>query len=268
MSILYTLPSYVLLFLAAALAAGLACAGQIIVHRRFKPEDFVHHNEVAGFIIAVVGTLYAVLLGFVTVVVWQQYDNARVKAALEAASVGNAWHNAVGLPQPERSVIRHDMLEYVQGMLRDEWPAMHAGGYSSDGDRIIMHATTVVGQMVPADLAQANAQAATLHLLTDLHDSRQERYSSNESSISGFQWTVLFVGAIVVIGFCYLFGVERRPAHLIMTGAVAIMVASMFVLIFELEDPFRSDLGIPPTPWTALLAHMQDMDSQPGPMKM
>ena len=41
----------------------------------------------AGFILAVVGVVYAVLLAFVVVIVWQQFDSARADADREATIV-------------------------------------------------------------------------------------------------------------------------------------------------------------------------------------
>ena len=41
---LYALPPYLLLFLAIVLAVGLACGGQILVHRRFRSAEFVRRN--------------------------------------------------------------------------------------------------------------------------------------------------------------------------------------------------------------------------------
>ena len=66
---LYQIPPLALLFVAILVALAFACGGQALVHRRFGSENFVHHNEVGGFIIAVVGTTYAVLLGFLITVV-------------------------------------------------------------------------------------------------------------------------------------------------------------------------------------------------------
>jgi hypothetical protein len=60
--LLYGIPSALLLLIAIVIAVAAAGAGQIYVHRRFSDQDFVQHNEVGGFIIAVVGTLYAVRL--------------------------------------------------------------------------------------------------------------------------------------------------------------------------------------------------------------
>jgi len=75
--------------------------------------------------------------------------------------------------------------------------------------------------------------------------------------------------AILVVGFCYLFGMANARTHLMMTSAVAVIVASMFVLIFELQLPFRGDRGIAPTSWSGFLAHVRLMDmAGPNDMRM
>jgi hypothetical protein len=265
---LYAVPSFCVLVGTIALAVALAAGGQILVHRHFKASDFVRQNEVAGFIIAVVGTLYAVVLGFVTIVVWQQYEGARDRVSVEAASVADAWHNAVGLPPAVRSRVRRDMLEYAATMKTQEWPLMRSGGMSPRGDELIMDATSTVGLLVPANAGQSNAQSATLKLLSDLHEMRQRRLGGNESPVSGFQWAVLLIGAAMVIGFCYLFGMGNERVHVLMTSSVAVIVATMFTLVFELQYPFRSDLGITPAAWTGVMRHIDAMDMGPPGMRM
>jgi Protein of unknown function (DUF4239) len=264
---LYAVPSGVLLIGTIAVAVALVCYAQTFVHRRFKPADFVAHNEVAGFMIAVVGTLYAVVLGFFTVIVWQQYDGMQDRLSLETAAVSDVWHNAVGFPPALRRHLRSDMASYVHEMIDVEWPRMQRGGFSVHGDALIMDATGSAGGYVPRNAAETNAQGATLRLLTDLHDARLRRLSSNETGFSWFSWVILVVGAVVVIGFCFLFGVRNARTHLIMTSAVTAIIASMFVMIFELQYPFRGDLGIRPTAWTGLLGHIRYMDTA-SPMNM
>ncbi|HTJ24683.1 MAG TPA: DUF4239 domain-containing protein [Candidatus Limnocylindria bacterium] len=266
---LYNVPTAVLLVAAITLAVAIACTAQTFVHRRFKNADFVAHNEVAGFIIAVVGTLYAVVLGFFTVIVWQQYDGMQDRLALETAAVIDAWHDAVGFPPAIRSRLRADMLAYTHEMIDVEWPRMERGGFSARGDALIMDATGTVGTYVPHNGAETNAQAAALQLLTELHDARLRRLSSNEQGFSWFDWAVLVIGAAIVIGFCFLFGMRNTRTHLIMTSCVAAIIVSMFVMIFELQYPFRGDLRIRPTAWVGLLGHIRYMDTQsPTNMRM
>ena len=56
-------------------------AGTLMVRRLMNVKVFERHNEVAGIIYAVIGVVYAVLLGFAAVTVWEGYDKAQ--AAVE-----------------------------------------------------------------------------------------------------------------------------------------------------------------------------------------
>jgi hypothetical protein len=49
------------------LAVAASVGGLLLVRRRIALATLEQHNEVAGFIIAVIGGLYAVLLAFVVI---------------------------------------------------------------------------------------------------------------------------------------------------------------------------------------------------------
>ncbi|MBV8147851.1 MAG: DUF4239 domain-containing protein [Candidatus Eremiobacteraeota bacterium] len=250
-----------LLLWATTTAVATACAGQAYVHSRFRAFDFVQHNEVGGFIVAVVGALYGVLLGFMTVIAWQHYAEARQVVAQESAAATDAWHTSVGMPASPRSRVRRDMLLYAEAMKEREWLAMRSGTYDKDADLIVMDAISAAGNFVPANLKESNAQSNTLQQLGALHDYRWRRLSDNESGISPFEWLVLLLGAACIVGFCWLFGLENRDVHLMMTSAVTIVVTATLVLLFELQYPFQSDLRIASGDWSGAVAHIQAMQS-------
>lgn len=260
MSSLIGLPAIVVLVVAIAVAVGIACGLQEIVRRRYGEAE-VEHNEIAGHMLGVVGTLYAVVLGFMTVVVWQQYDATIERVALETASVADVWHSAVALPPAQRTELRKQMLAYAKTNEDDDWPLMRVGKSNPLGDVLIMNATGVAGTFVPKNEAQSNAQQSLMRMLADLHDARQRRQVANTLRFSWFEWLMLDVGALVVLGICTLFRVGNVTVHRVMTSAVAVMIATMFVLIFELQFPFRSDMRIPAARWTALIEHIQSMDA-------
>jgi Protein of unknown function (DUF4239) len=264
MTLLYRIPSAVLLLLAISVAVSAACGGQLYVHRRFRSQDFVQHNEVGGFIIAVVGTLYAVVLGFLTVIVWQHFSETRELVAHESAAAADAWHTAVGLPAPVRERVRNDVLDYAQAMIDREWQAMRGGASDTVADRKLADALATTGTYVPSNAGESNAQAATLEHLTGLHDDRQRRIEGNGRAVSRLEWMVLFIGATCVIGFCWLFGLKNEHTHLLMTSAVAVLITSMLILLFELQYPFRSDIGIGPDVWQETVAHLHrvELDEQ------
>ncbi|HME80940.1 MAG TPA: hypothetical protein VKF82_02575 [Candidatus Eremiobacteraceae bacterium] len=263
MSFLYSIPPVILLLVAAAMGLLFACGGQLYVHRHFGGSGFVRHNEVGGFIISVVGTLYAVVLGFLTVVVWQHFADARDLVAVEASAAGDAWHTAVGLPPAERTSVRRDMLDYANLMVNGEWPLMRKGEFEPDGDIILMDAIGAAGSFVPANPRESNAQTLTMQQLAAVHDDRSRRLESNTSGVEGFEWLVLLIGATCVVCFCWLFGLANPRAHMLMTAAVTIVVVSILVLLFELQYPFRSHLGVGTDAWRGIINHIQLMQAGP-----
>ena len=56
------------------LCVGLSLLGLAFARRRFDRNNLQKHQDVAGFVIAVVGVIYAVLLAFVVVIVWETSD--------------------------------------------------------------------------------------------------------------------------------------------------------------------------------------------------
>ena len=73
-------------------------------------------------------------------------------------------------------------------------------------------------------------------------------------------WTRIIVG----VGY-WLFGVHNPATHLLMTATVVTIIMSILVLLFELQYPFRSNVGIGPEIWQKALDHMHLM--QKGEMK-
>lgn len=265
MEALYNISPVVLLIGAVAIAVALACGGQLYVHRRFRETDFLKHNEVGGFIVAVVGTLYAVLIGFLTIVVWQHFTETEGQVSKESAAAADAWHTAVGLPYKIRTRVRHDLYTYANIMIEQEWPAMRHGNYTFQADIVVMDAMAAVGTYNPANFRESTAQLATQQQLSLLHDERVRRLTNNGTAVSWFEWLILYVGATCVVGFCWLFGLQNQRVHLIMTSAVAIIIISTLVLLFELQYPFRSSVGVQPDTWYGFIDHIRLMQSGSQP---
>jgi hypothetical protein len=267
MDLLYSLPAPVLLLAAMAFALALALAGQVLVHRHFNRADFVAHNEVGGIMIAVAGTLYAVILGFMTVTAWQHFQAAREIVVAEANADIDVWHAAVGLPPGIRERVRQDMVDYANIMVGVEWDQMKHGQFDAKAAIIGMDAIDAAGSFVPANPGQVSAQNAILAQLTILHDSRQRRIAENYSGVSRFEWLVLVGAAACVVGFCWLFGIQNARIHLLMTSAVVVIIASALVLLFELQYPFRSAVRVQPDAWRNAINHIHLMQSG-GQMNM
>ena len=63
--------------LVVSISVLVAVAGLVLVQRLVPPTTRKRHNDVAGFIYAVVGVSYAVLMGLVIIAVWEIFAEAR-----------------------------------------------------------------------------------------------------------------------------------------------------------------------------------------------
>ena len=71
------------------------------------------HNEVMISLFAAAGVIYAVLLGFLVVVVWESYDTAHRTLGEEAATLVPLYRITYGMEAKEGAQLRQLIREYV-----------------------------------------------------------------------------------------------------------------------------------------------------------
>jgi hypothetical protein len=96
----------------------------VIVRRRVPLETLKENQDVAGFVIAVVGVIYAVLLAFVVVIVWEDFGSADTTASNEAVAVGDLYRDAVGVGGPQGRRLETAVRAYGLSVVDSEWPQM------------------------------------------------------------------------------------------------------------------------------------------------
>ena len=97
---------------------------QHLVPTRLREE----HNDVAGFIYAVVGVAYAVLLAFVVIAVWEEHEAAKDAVESEANELAGVYFLADRLP--DRARVQELARSYARVVVEEEWPMMEEGASS------------------------------------------------------------------------------------------------------------------------------------------
>ena len=104
-----------------------ALAGLEVVQRLVPASSRQPHNDVAGFIYAALGVIYAVLLALVVIAVWEEYDAASVTVEQESNAVAEIYWLAHRLPEPEGTHIQELARSYAEEVIHKEWPLMEQG---------------------------------------------------------------------------------------------------------------------------------------------
>ena len=255
MTWIYTIPSWLFALLVIGLMCAASVAGLVLVHR-CKRDGQVGHNDVAGPVITTVGTILAVMLSFMVVTVWQEFDVSAANVQHEASAVSDLYHLAPVLPEAVRTKLQTAVRSYVRIVIDREWELMKVGRRSMRARAVSLSILGIVAGYEPKTPAQVALQQEAFELIKTFSDERRSRIFDNQESIPGALWlTMIFIGAIT-IGSSYFFEVRNFRAHLLMTIALAAVIGSIFVLIVEFDLPFRGDISVPPTAFVHALSDM------------
>jgi len=207
------------------------------------------HNDVAGFLIAVVGVVYAVTLAFIVVVTWEEFRDARATVGAEAGSLRSLERDSRALAEPTRTQLSELALRYAREVAGPEWEAMDAGGSSEAAFGLVGDMFAALGAANPTTPTQKTFLADALVRLNDVAQKRAERITVAEETEVSILWVAIILGGVVTIGFALLFGVSNERLHYVMVAGFAAVLALQILVILVLSHPFAGDVRVMPDPF-------------------
>jgi len=249
------------------LLAGLAALGAVVLELaagRFLSLEFRRrHNDAAAAIFSVIGVTFAVLLAFVAMLAWEHFNKAKAASYAEAASVLDVYNASVGFADPEASLMRDNIVGYLETVVRVEWPAQAEGRTVERGAAYLEKLNRTAVGLKPSGVADGNLHALLLQSLMRLWDARQERLLAAETTIPAVVWIVTLVGGGLTIAFGSFLGVPSLGMHLVMSAVLSISGALVLILIIALSNPFRGDFRVSTLPFDRVLSQIQTSTAQP-----
>lgn len=242
----------VLLFVVALPLA--AMTGPLVVRRFVSFERLRGNNEVAGFKFATVGVLYAVLLAFVVIVVWEKFSQAENEVAAEAGAAATLYRLWEGFGADHRTELEAVTTAYLATAVDDEWPAMATGHESRAATEALNALYARVLAIRPGGGFDSDLLREALVQLDDLTEARRLRLVMAAGIVPDLVWAVLFGGAALTIGFTFFFGAENLRAQALMTGALALLIFAVLLLIVAIDRPFAGTVSVRPDALADVLA--------------
>ena len=225
---------------------ALSHLGLVIVHGHFPPSVRQANHEVGGYFIGLLGLVYAVLLAFVVVVVWQQFQDAAADVEREGNALISIFQIGTALPEPTAGRVRDGARAYAHVVIDEEWPEMAAGRSSVRAARAMDELWLALVAFDPGSQRENSLYAEGLRRLNDLTDGRRIRLLANQSNLPGTMWGLLIGGGLITVVFTYFFSAPSLRAQAAMTMLYAASLAFVIFLIVLLDYPFRGDLRVQP----------------------
>ncbi len=257
--LLVHIPTPLLGFLMVVIYVTLSITGLIIIRKFYPHYKCKLHNDIAGFIFAALGVIYAVLLAFTVIITWQDFDKASEVTSNEANCIASLYHDATAFPAGFRVQLKSELVNYVNTIVNDEWQKMAKGQRSHQVQKIQEKLWLLYGGFLPKNETQKIFLMESVKKMNEASEMRRQRIVYASSGIHPLLYFVLIVGSFITIAFTMMFGTENLVPHLIMTSFLAAMIALTLFTIIALDYPFTGNVSIKPEVFTSMLSSLMSL---------
>ena len=245
---LYSHPTWEVGLLVIGTWTGLALLGLYIFHRLVDVHVRHKDTETVGLTYAIVAVVYAVLLAFIVVNVFETFSKADQVATAEANKLSNLMLDSAGLPPQMADAVRSDIDRYINIVVKSEWPSQRVGKLDDTvyepGWTALAHMSTELARFEPATMGQNVDKGEMLHGMNDLIKARRSRILAAGEHLPVVVWQILLLSGAVAVFYTYLFGARSFGIHMAITALIAATIALVFVLIITIDYPFRGEVSV------------------------
>lgn len=256
--LLYDHPGYLVGPAVVGFFVAVGVVGQLLAFRLVPAGLRLDNKDATVYMASIVGVIYAVLLAFIAVAAWESFNNAGEVAAKEASLVGDLYRDSRLLERSVSDSVGKLLEDYVQTVVKEEWPAMAAGDtIGVKGWILLEQAAGVLVNDSANDPKSVALLQEMLGRLNDVYDARRDRLIAADDALNPSVWAVVLSGGLISLLFCWIFGTPSAGFHLFLTSLVAAAFGLVMFLIISFDLPFRGDVQIGPDQFQLVLQNME-----------
>ncbi len=251
--------SYLVAFAVITLTTLLALAGLVIVRRKVPVVTLASLHEVGGYLLSVIGTMYAVLLGLIVVDAMTRFENAQQNTLQEANALADVFLLSKQYPAAKRAEIQKLCIKYAEDVIEKEWPAMDSGNLSAECRQSAIDLVNAVASFEPSSNKEQSLYQVVVQEACQMWDNRHARIYTASGGLPEAEWAALIIGGVATVVFTYFFGLENFKAQVAMTAMVALLIALNLYLVLLFGYPHSGDLKVHPR---AFQSHLEVFRSE------
>jgi hypothetical protein len=225
--------------LIALLAVAASLLFMVVLNRLWPRERRSEHNDLIGWQLGILGTTYAVILGFMLYTVWTNFGEANLNADLEANSLRNVYRIAEGLPAPQSILLAQQCRAYADAVINHDWPEMYQSKLPEESHLLNRDMWKTLMSVKAATPSELTAEDHALTELSALTEHRRTRLLQSVYHLPTIFWGVLLIGALVTILSASLFGSANRALHAVQVFCFTLLITLVLLAIADVNLPFR-----------------------------
>jgi Protein of unknown function (DUF4239) len=210
-----------------------------ILNRIWSREKRQIHNDLIGWQLNIIGTTYAVILGFMLYTVWTDFGSANLNVDLEASALRNIYRLGEGLPDPQRIQLQSQARAYAQAVIDQDWPAMARGVTPEESHQINQDMWKTLMSVKVATPSEVVAEDHALSELSTLTEHRRTRLLQSKYHLPTIFWGVLLIGGFLTIASASMFGSANARLHALQVFAFTLLITLVLLAIADVNLPYR-----------------------------
>jgi hypothetical protein len=195
-------------------------------------------NDLVGWQLSVLGTTYAVTLGFMLYTGWSNFNSASLNAEMEASALRNIYRLAEGLPQ-QRAQIQVLTRAYASAVVEHDWPDMAQGQLPEESHEINENLWRALMAIKVASPSEVTVEDHALTELSALTQHRRARLLQSTNRLPGIFWCVLLVGGVLTVLSVSMFGSANSRIHTMQVFSLTLLVTLVMLSIADVDRPFQ-----------------------------
>jgi uncharacterized protein (DUF983 family) len=246
-----------LIVVAPAIVTGICvAAARKFMHGRVREG----HNDVLVPLFLTAGTIYAVMLGFLVVVVWEAYGNAKDNVAAEASTLTTMYRMTSGMAPDEMKVMREHIRAYTEAVVDKEWAIQAKTGGASPEARAQVVGVYAEFSKMPRDVETSSINREFLQQFSVVAAARNKRTLQAGEDVPWVMWLGLVGGACIVLAMsCFLY-MERFWPHVGGAVVLTVMICLLLLVTVILAKPFKGALALTAEPFEHSLSVYTSVD--------
>jgi hypothetical protein len=207
-------------------------------------------SATSAAVAAMVMTLFALVLAFAAVNLYQGYTDASSNVADEANSLAQIARDVRILPNAQEYHVQAAIVKYIHAVSEGDFPAMHDGQVPEQSGVAIDALFGSMQAIVPGNAAQQAFYDSAVGQLNSLVQERRSRLSAADSTLPSSFVALLLLTAGLTVLVSYFLSSGHLAVELVLVGAVSIVVAAGLLTILLLEYPFSGSVSVSSDPYT------------------
>ena len=225
---------------------SIAQAGLWLFNLWVRHTKLEQNNEVAGIVFGTIALLYSLILAFVIVAGWEDYNDLNKTIQAETDKLNSILAHTSSLPDNLKEIVGKSIFDYCDQVINKEWQMQQT---KTDHPSAIPVLRQQLLNIQPENQMQERIFDVVDKDLSSVSDLHRERLAHTHSQMPQLIWQILKAGTMIVILFSYFFQVSPVKLKRMYLTLLVTSISMCMFLVYSLDHPFDAQEGVSNQPY-------------------